>query len=401
MDDMNFKPSPSISIGIELELQLVRPHDQDLSRDAADLLARLEKRKLPGAVKPEITESMIELNTSVHATHATLRSELEAMRDAVAAEAGVLNLGISGGGSHPFHDWTDRRIYPTERFAALLQRYGYLAKQFTVFGQHIHLGCPGGDEAVFLVHMMMRYVPHFIALSAASPFYQGEDTSFQSSRLTAVNAFPLAGHMPFVRDWAEFLGYFEMMRGFGIVASMKDFYWDIRPKPEYGTVEIRVCDTPLTVARAALLAAYAQAIAVYHLTERPRAPAREIYLVNSYNRFEAQPLRGQPLRLAGRDGRALREPQEKNRRRHPRYRSDGDAARAAPAMRRGARRAGRQRTPRLLGCQLAADAAGRARLACGCGARRVREMGEAGIGRVGYCSASRPRRRASHFVVVA
>src|SRR5260221_9349681 len=287
MDDMNFKPSPSVSIGIELELQLVRPHDQDLSRDAADLLARLEKRKLPGAVKPEITESMIELNTSVHATHATLRSELEAMRDAVAAEAGVLNLGISGGGSHPFHDWTDRRIYPTERFSALLQRYGYLAKQFTVFGQHIHLGCPGGDEAVFLVHMMMRYVPHFIALSAASPFYQGEDTSFQSSRLTAVNAFPLAGHMPYVRDWAEFLGYFEMMRGFGIVEGMKDFYWDIRPKPEFGTIEIRVSDTPLTVRRAALLAGYAQALAAWLLEERRHAPDRAVYQVNAFNRFEA------------------------------------------------------------------------------------------------------------------
>jgi carboxylate-amine ligase len=284
---MKFNPSASTSIGIELELQLVRPHDLDLSRDAADLLTRLEKRELPGAVKPEITESMIELNSSVHAGHATLGAELEVMRDAVTAEAGVLNLGISGGGSHPFHDWSERRIYPTERFKSLLHRYGYLAKQFTVFGQHIHVGCPGGDEAVFLVHMMTRYVPHFIALSAASPFYQGEDTSFQSSRLTAVNAFPLAGYMPFVRDWAEFLGYFEMMRGFGVVASMKDFYWDIRPKPEYGTIEIRVCDTPLTVARAALLAAYAQAIAAYHLAERPRAPAREIYLVNSYNRFEA------------------------------------------------------------------------------------------------------------------
>jgi len=287
MDDMKFSPSASTSIGIELELQLVRPHDLDLSRDAADLLTRLEKRKLPGAVKPEITESMIELNSSVHAGYATLRAELEVVRDAVVAEAGVLNLGVSGGGSHPFHDWTERRIYPTERFKSVLQRYGYLAKQFTVFGQHIHVGCPGGDEAVFLVHMMTRYVPHFIALSAASPFYQGEDTSFQSSRLTAVSAFPLAGHMPFVGDWAEFLGYFEMMRGFGIVASMKDFYWDIRPKPEYGTIEIRVCDTPLTVARAALLAAYAQAIVAYHLTERPLKPAREIYLVNSYNRFEA------------------------------------------------------------------------------------------------------------------
>jgi carboxylate-amine ligase len=284
---MDFTSSAQLSVGIELELQLVRPHDLDLSRDAADLLARLARRKLPGAVKPEITESMIELNSSVHTGFAGLLAELETMRAAVVTEAGVLNLRISGGGSHPFHDWADRRIYPNERFRFIVERYGYLAKQFTVFGQHIHVGCPGGDEAVYLTHMLTRYVPHFIALSAASPFYQGEDTAFQSSRLTAVSAFPLAGHMPFVADWAEFTDYFARMKGFGIVESMKDFYWDIRPKPEYGTIEIRVCDTPLTVRRAALLAAYAQALAARHLEDRRREPARAVYLVNSYNRFEA------------------------------------------------------------------------------------------------------------------
>jgi len=286
-DEMNFRPSAHVSIGVELELQLVRAHDLDLARDADDLLARLAKRSLPGAAKPEITESMIELNSGVHRRSATLADELRVMRDIVVKEAGLLNLRVSGGGSHPFHDWADRRIYPTERFRAILERYGFLAKQFTVFGQHVHVGCPDGDAAVYLVHMMTRYVPHFIALSAASPFYQGEDTSFQSSRLTAVSAFPLAGHMPFVRDWAEFLEYYETMRGFGVVASMKDFYWDIRPKPEYGTIEIRVCDTPLTVERAALLAAYAQALVAYHLAERPREPARAAYQVNSFNRFEA------------------------------------------------------------------------------------------------------------------
>lgn len=287
MDEMDFRPSAAISLGVELELQLLRAHDLDLSRGAADLLELLGKRKLPGAVKPEITESMVELNSSVHLQHGTLRDELVMMRDAVVKEAGVLNLRVAGGGSHPFHDWADRRIFPTGRFRAILERYGYLAKQFTVFGQHIHVGCPSGDDAVYLIHMLTRYVPHFIALSAASPFYQGEDTGFQSSRLTSINAFPLAGHMPFVRDWTEFIEYYDKMRGFGIVASMKDFYWDIRPKPEYGTVEIRVCDTPLTVQRAALLGAYAQALAAYHLEERPRAPARAVYLVNSFNRFEA------------------------------------------------------------------------------------------------------------------
>ena len=295
MDETDFKASPELTFGVELELQLVQPHDLDLARDAGELLARLEKLKLPGAVKPEITESMIELNTSIHRSYPSLAAELDAMRDAVVKEAGMLNLRVCGGGSHPFHSWSERRVFPTERFRHILERYGYLAKQFTVFGQHIHVGCASGDDAVYLVHMMTRYVPHFIALSAASPFYQGEDTSFQSSRLTAINAFPLAGHMPFVDDWAEFRVYFEKLRALGVVESMKDFYWDIRPKPEYGTVEIRVCDTPLSVARAAQLAAYAQALAQWLLEQRPRQPKRAVYLVNAFNRFEAARfgLRGQ------------------------------------------------------------------------------------------------------------
>ncbi|MGH8689263.1 MAG: YbdK family carboxylate-amine ligase, partial [Burkholderiales bacterium] len=295
MSALPFTSSPKLTVGVELELQLVQAHDFDLARDAAELLARLQKVNLAGAVKPEITESMIELNSSVHERYAELAAELEATRDAVVKEAGMLNLRVCGGGTHPFHSWTERRIFPTERFKHVLERYGYLAKQFTVFGQHIHLGCPDGDAAVYLVHMLTRYVPHFIALSAASPFYQGEDTQFQSSRLTAINAFPLAGHMPFVKDWAEFVEYFDKMRRFGIVESVKDFYWDVRPKPEYGTVEIRICDTPLSVGRAAQLAAYAQALARWLLDERPQPARRAVYLVNAFNRFEAARfgLRGQ------------------------------------------------------------------------------------------------------------
>ena len=285
--DEDFAASAPLTLGVELELQIVKPHGLDLARGAADLLARLERRTLTGAVKPEITESMIELNSSVHEGCATLLEELRAMRAVLLAEADVLNLRICGGGAHPFHDWADRRIFPTERFNAVVERYGYLAKQFTVFGQHIHVGCASGDDAIYLAHQMTRYVPHFIALAASSPFYQGEDTSFHSSRLTAVNAFPLAGHIPFVPDWAAFVAYFAQMKRFGIVASMKDFYWDIRPKPEYGTIEIRVCDTPLTLRRAALLAAYAQALAAHFLADRSQPPLRDTYLVNSFNRFEA------------------------------------------------------------------------------------------------------------------
>jgi glutamate---cysteine ligase / carboxylate-amine ligase len=284
---VEFRPSQRLSLGIELELQLVRSHDQDLAHEAGDLIERLAKKKVPGVVKPEVTLSMIELNSSIQESFAGALAELEAQRAVVCEAASVLNLGVCGGGAHPFHDWSERRVFPEERFRAVTQRYGYLAKQFTVFGQHTHLGCSDGDEAVYLVHMLTRYMPHFIALAAASPFYQGEDTSFQSSRLTAVSAFPLSGHMPFVPDWASFLEYFDSMHDHGIVQSMKDFYWDIRPKPEYGTIEIRVCDTPLTVRRAAQLAAYAQALAAWLLEERRHAPSAAVYQVNAFNRFEA------------------------------------------------------------------------------------------------------------------
>jgi glutamate---cysteine ligase / carboxylate-amine ligase len=284
---MTFNTSPSLSIGVELELQIIKARELDLSRDAQDLLARLQRIEVPGAVKPEITQSMIELNTSVHQHYDTLLAELQQMRDIVAREALRLNLLIAGGGTHPFHRWSERRIFPDERFNQVAQRYGFMAKQFTVFGQHIHIGCPDGDAAIYLTHAFTRYLPHFIALAAASPYYQGEDTLFQSSRLAVVDAFPLSGHMPIVATWGEFIEYFDNMVKLGIVASMKDFYWDIRPKPEFGTIEIRVCDTPLTVERAALLAGYAQTLAHYLLALRPPAPVPATYQVNRFNRFEA------------------------------------------------------------------------------------------------------------------
>jgi carboxylate-amine ligase len=113
------------------------------------------------------------------------------------------------------------------------------------------------------------------------------DTAFDSSRLNNINAFPLSGTMPFVADWNEFNGYFDTMRDLKVVESMKDFYWDIRPKPEFGTIEIRVCDTPLTVEKAAALAAYAQALARHLMLDRPRAPSLDVYRVYSFNRFTA------------------------------------------------------------------------------------------------------------------
>jgi len=287
MEALEFRQSAPLTLGVELELQLVNTRDCDLTRAASDLLALTEKKPHAGDIKPEITESMIEVSTGIHARHDALLAELREIRATLVAAADRLNVRVAGGGAHPFQHWSDRRIFDRPRFQHVSQLYGYLAKQFTVFGQHIHVGCPDGDDALYLLHSMARYLPQLIALSASSPYYQGVDTAFDSSRLNAVFAFPLSGRAPFSLKWSEFTSYFERMRASGIVESMKDFYWDIRPKPEYGTIEVRVCDTPLTVERAAALAAYAQALCRWLLVERPNRISEESYLAYTYNRFQA------------------------------------------------------------------------------------------------------------------
>ncbi len=283
-----FKASQSLTMGVELELQLVNSYDMDLSSSANDLLELLARKPFPGVVTPEMTQSMIEIATTIHTQHGPLLTELQAIRDTLLAGCERLNIELAGGGTHPFQRWFEQRIFSKPRFEQLSGLYGYLAKQFTVFGQHVHIGCDSPDEALFLLHSLNRYVPHFIALSASSPFFQGVDTLFDSARLNSVFAFPLSGRAPFVLNWDEFCnGYFAKMESTGVVKSMKDFYWDIRPKPEYGTIELRVCDTPLTVERAAALACYLQALCRHLLGRNEPPPVEDDYLVYTYNRFQA------------------------------------------------------------------------------------------------------------------
>jgi carboxylate-amine ligase len=287
MAGLAFKSSSALTFGVELELMLVNMRDFNLAPDADDLLRRVTRDAPQGELKPELTQSMVEINTSVHERYGRLLAELRSTRDVLAGHARKMNVALAGGGTHPFQKWSDRKIYPNERFLSVSEKYGFLAKQFTVFGQHVHIGCASADDAIYLTHALVRYVPHLIALAASSPFYQGVDTAFDSSRLSIVNAFPLSGTMPLVRSWSEFERYYEKMLGLGIIHSMKDFYWDIRPKPEYGTVEIRVCDTPLTVDRAAQIAAFAQALARWLWEERSIEVTPDTYLAHSYNRFQA------------------------------------------------------------------------------------------------------------------
>jgi glutamate---cysteine ligase / carboxylate-amine ligase len=282
-----FQKSEALSLGVELELQLVNTHDFDLAPYAEDMLRMMNKIELPGAVVPEMTSSMIEISTGVCHSPAEVLSQLTQIRDALVKCADKLNIAVVGGGTHPFQQWHERRIYDKPRFRELSELYGYLSKQFTIFGQHVHVGCPDADTALLTLHRMSRYIPHFIALSASSPYVQGQDTAFDSARLNSVFAFPLSGRAPFALTWDDFTVYFNKMTHTGVVKSMKDFYWDIRPKPEFGTIEIRVFDTPLTIERASALSGFVQSLAAWFMNEQPFMPTEDDYLVYTYNRFQA------------------------------------------------------------------------------------------------------------------
>jgi glutamate---cysteine ligase / carboxylate-amine ligase len=282
-----FSHSAALSLGVELELQLVNTHDYDLAPYSDEMLRLMARIPLPGSVVPEMTSSMIEISTGVCHSCTEVLGQLSQIRDALVRCADKLNIACVGGGTHPFQQWHEQRIYDRPRFRQLSELYGYLSKQFTIFGQHVHVGCPDADSALLMLHRMSRYIPHFIALSASSPFVQGQDTQFDSARLNSVFAFPMSGRAPFTLSWDEFGKWFAKSTRTGVVKSMKDFYWDIRPKPEYGTIEIRVFDTPLTVERAAALSGFVQALAAWFLEEHPFVPEEDDYMVYTYNRFQA------------------------------------------------------------------------------------------------------------------
>jgi len=282
-----FATSRALTLGVELELQIVNTQDYDLAPQAGDLMRLMKDRKIPGDVKPEITRSMIEMATGICSDFDQVLSELREIRGALLDSARQLEVGLCGGGTHPFQQWSQQRIYETPRFHQVSELYGYLSKQFTIFGQHVHVGCPGPDQALVLLHGLSRYIPHLIALAAASPFVQGEDTGFNSARLNSVFAFPLSGRAPFVQRWEDFETFYAKMTRTGVVSSMKDFYWDIRPKPEFGTIEVRVLDTPLTIEKAAALAGYIQCLARWLRVERPFELNEDDYLPYTFNRFQA------------------------------------------------------------------------------------------------------------------
>lgn len=278
---MKFRSSKPLTLGVELELQVIDPASGQLVDRGADLVQDLE------CLSAEITQAMVEYNSPVCETAAQLREVLCAARDDIAHAALNRGVAICGGGMHAFHRWPERQISEGERFQLIHERYAYLAQTFTVFGLHIHIGCRDGQDALYLTHALSRYVPHLIALAASSPFHRSIDTGFDCARLNVLAAFPTSGTAPPVRYWKELQQHVAKLKELKVAETLKDLYWDIRPKPDTGTIEIRVCDMPLTVGEAADLAAYAQLLSCDLLNTRRIAIQGDLYTAYRHNRFQA------------------------------------------------------------------------------------------------------------------
>jgi len=287
MKILPFTESKQVSIGMELEFQIIDPKTFGLISRSKDLLQQIKESRFKSHITPEITQGMIEVNSSIHHSVKEMHKELLNLRDFILLNAKKIPINFCGGGAHPFHKWAKQKIFPSARYKNLSKKFRYLTKFATVFGQHVHIGCKSGDDAIYLTHALARYVPQLIAMCASSPFYQENDTGYFSSRLNIFSAFPLTGVMPYLTSWEQFSEYFYKMRDLEVIQTMKDFYWDVRPKPEFGTVEIRVCDTPLTIKKALTVTAYVQALAFYLLEERPFLVCPDLYYLYNHNKFQA------------------------------------------------------------------------------------------------------------------
>lgn len=287
MRNLRFKKSSIGSIGVELEFQLIDPQTSSLVDKAKDIIRNIKSGPYKSQIKPEITQSMIEINTLIHESPITMEQELFELKSYLLEQASCLKIAICGGGSHPFPKWSWQKIFPTPRYKNFLRKYQFLSKMSNEFAQHIHIGCGNAQNALYLTHALSRYVPQLIAISASSPFYHGINTHFSSSRPLSLNVLPFSGIIPFLINWSDFSEYFYRMKDLGVIKSMKDIYWDIRPKPEFGTVEIRVFDTPLTIKSAVLITAYIQSLVIYLLEERPHHISDDLYHFYNQNRFSA------------------------------------------------------------------------------------------------------------------
>ncbi len=271
-EDLAFHPSLEPSFGVEVELQILDRESGDLAPGAVRILKACEDDGVAGTTC-ELMQSMLEVKTGICSTVDEARDQLVARIGRVRNIATSLGYELAMASTHPFHHATTSTIFPDERYAKILERLQWLTYQRVMFGLHVHVGMPDGDTAIGVTNLLVRYLPHLIALSANSPFWQGVDTGLASTRVALYRLLPHAGIPQYFGDWKAFRHYCRVMLDCKTISSFKDIYWDIRPRPDFGTIEIRICDIPPTLTETLRLVALIRTLAVASLRlvkERPR-----------------------------------------------------------------------------------------------------------------------------------
>ncbi|MGN6241854.1 MAG: glutamate--cysteine ligase, partial [Cellulosimicrobium cellulans] len=198
--------------------------------------------------------------TGVCTTVAQARDDLAATVAEVQAAAAKRNLGVLCSGSHPTTHWSTQRITAGERYRMLVERNQRMAQQLQIFGVHVHVGVRAEEKIMPIVNGLLDYVPHFLARSASSPFWLGGDTGLASYRSKVFEGLPTAGLPYQLRDWTEFERYMELLIKTGAIETVREVWWDIRPHPDFGTVELRICDGLPTLDEVTAVAAMAQCL---------------------------------------------------------------------------------------------------------------------------------------------
>ena len=257
---ITFNGSPNPTLGVELELQVLDPETKNLVSGAPRIIDRAQD---DAHVKPELIQSTVELNTNVCPNVAAVRIELSERIRQLLATCDELGYEIASVGTHPFAEWPEQEVTPKNRYRRLVDRCQWPARRLMIFGLHVHVGVQSGEKAIAVFNSLTTYLPHLLALSASSPFFNGVDTGLASCRVKVFESLPTAGLPYRLLNWAEFQRLMITLVNAKAIESIREVWWDVRPHPDFGTVEVRICDGLPTLDEVIAMTAMIQALVVW------------------------------------------------------------------------------------------------------------------------------------------
>ena len=265
-----FGSSAPYTLGVEEEYMLLDPKTFDLVQHIDSVLAAAHGHELGTRVNAELMQSVLEIATPVCASAGDVLRELTTLRAYVQGLAHEQGMRVGSAGTHPFSLFERQRITARDRYRALIDQLQYVARRELIFGMHVHVAVDDPEKAIKVIGGLLPHLAPLLALSASSPFWRGEPTGLASSRQTVFAAFPRSGPPPRFRDYDDYADVVGQLERTGCIADYTHIWWDIRPHPRLGTIEIRVCDAVTRLEDAVAIAAYCQAL-VKELCERYEA----------------------------------------------------------------------------------------------------------------------------------